>query len=362
MSNPTLPDTPWEAFPAETAHPPHEDIPNTPWEIHAPEQEKGLFNQKLSPGTTSPDTAFQQDLSGPGIQDATVGDVSSVYGATGLAKAAAGGAMAGAEGISSIFKTPESLKSAGITAQTLEHMIPGGQNPADYVQAVEKQLSNNGAIATTAKETWDNMNKLANAAGSAIGQAKLAIQQAAPDALMVDANKALDPIANEALKRGMGLFSKTENLANPFYDAYDGLQKIAAQQGGKLTIDNLDSALHETGQLMNEGGEAVRTTFSKLYGKLADARDIIVNNVAEASGNPALKESLLKNNADYSTYMRLLPVVGKSAAKEAIKEGVSAYTKYGGPTILKYGASGATALTGEHLIEKLYHVLSGSHD
>lgn len=279
-----------------------------------------------------------------------------------LAQAAGSGTANIGNKIASLFEAPESLKSAGITSSVLEHMAPGGQNPADYVDAVEKQLSNNGALATTAKETWDNMSKLANSAGQAISQAKDAIRQASPDALMVDANKILDPIANEALKRGTGLFSKTENLANPFYDAFDGLQKIAQQQGGKLTIDNLDSALQETGERMNEGGDAVQTVFSKLYGKLADARDSIVNNVAEQSGNPAIKDALLRNNADYSTYMRLLPGIGKSAAKEAIKEGISAYQKYGGPTILKYGASGATALTGEHLIEKLYHMLSGGHD
>lgn len=263
----------------------------------------------------------------------------------------------------SLFETPESLKSAGITASTLEHMAPGGQNPADYVNAVEKQLSGKGVIATTAKETWDKMFPAAQKVGQGVREAMNAIKQAAgPESLMVDANTALDPIANEALKRGTGLFSKTENLANPFYDAYDGLQKIAKEQGGKLSLDNLDAALDETGKIMNEGGEAVKKTFAKLYGKLADARDVIVNTVADQAGDQGLKHALLQNNADYSTYMRVLPSVEKEAYKEGIREGVSTFRKYGGPTVMKYGASGLSALTGEHLIEKLYHMFSGGKE
>lgn len=264
----------------------------------------------------------------------------------GLATMKAGGSIA------SLFEAPESLKSAGITANTLEHMAPGSQNPADYVKAVENQLSSKGVLATTAKETWDKMYPAAQKVGKGVREAMSAIKQAAgPDSLMVDANTALDPIANEALKRGTGLFSKTENLANPFYDAYDGLQKIAKQQGGKLSLDNLDAALHETGQIMNEGGEAVKTTFAKLYGKLADARDVIVNTVADQAGDQGLKQALLQNNADYSTYMRVLPSVEKAAFKEGIKEGVSAFRKYGGPQILKYGLGSLGA-------EELYRMIS----
>jgi len=313
----------------------------------------GIFGQKLNPGTTTPVDSFQQDVKGAGLQDATIPDMATVYGLGNLAKTGISALGKGGQAIVSLFETPESLKSAGITPLTLEHMAPGGQNPADYVIAVENQLKAKDALGTTAKETWDKMSQLANSAGQAISNAKIAIQKATPAALMVDAKLALDPIANEALKRGIGLFSKTENLANPFYDAYDGLMKIAQQQGGKLTIDNLDAALQETGQIMNEGGEAVQNTFGKLYGKLADARDAIVNNVADQAGDQGLKEALLKNNADYSTYMRLLPSVEKNAYKEAVKEGISAYQKHIGPLGEKLAIAGGSYAVVRELMDKL---------
>jgi hypothetical protein len=335
------------------------DAPSAPVSMQPWEDSPGQQSQSLPAGpkgTGISADAFERSPNYPNsmMTDPTVSDALTVYGAGSLAKAGIQLGTAGVQGVASLLETPESLKSAGITANALEHMAPGGQNPADYVDAVEKQFSSQGLLGTTARETWDKMSPAAQKAGQGARDAFAAIKQAmGPDAVMVDANAALDPIANEALKRGTGLFSKTENLANPFYDAYDGLQNIAKQQGGKLTIDNIDTALQETGDMMHEGGEAVQKTFAKLYGRLADARDVIVNTVANNVQDQGLKQAFLKNNADYSTIMRVLPTVEKSAYKEAVKEGVSAYQKYIGPLGEKLAVAGGTYAIAKGVIDKV---------
>lgn len=250
------------------------------------------------------------------------------------------------EGVTSLFETPESLKSAGITTTTLQHMAPMGQNPADYANAVETQLQGKGVLAKTAKDTWDLMNSEKAKVGRSIGDfyQKVAAEAAKygdiENPLVVDAQSALQPLVKESAKRAGGLFSATQNTATPFQQAYEGLMNMAKQQGDKLGLDNIEAALQETGNMMDEGGEAAEAIFGKLYGKLADVRDLMVNTVAQQAKtmNPELAEDVqtfLKNNADYSTYMRLLPSVTKAGFKEAIREGVSAYRKYGGPLVTK---------------------------
>jgi len=355
-------DGPWNDYAAPTAMPPSSASSDSPpWEdFAASPPQTGMFGQTLKPGTTAPATAFQQDVQGPGLQDATIPDGLALYGAAGIAKTgasiAAAGASAAKNGIASIFEAPESLKSAGITARTLENMAPGNQNPADYTAAVEKQLQGNGALGNTAKETWDKMNTLKDAAGLGVQSAFSAIKNSAsPSALMADAQSALQPLVDEWTKRASGLVPDM-SAAKPFEEYANALGKIAQSQGGKLTLDNIDQALKEVGTKLDESSQDMEPVFSKLYGKLADARDSIVNTIANQAGDPALKTNLLKNNADYSTYMRLLPSIEKNAYKEAIKEGVSAYQKYGGPIITKVAAASEVA----HLLHEAINKVLGS--
>lgn len=316
----SLPLDPASAYAAPTALPPINTLPQDPADAY---------------GTLNSPFPEPQAVDQKGLQDVSIPDAMTVYGAGQLTKLGVQGGAAAVKGIGSLFETPESLKSAGITAKTLENMAPGGQNPSNYAEAVEKQLGSKGILAKTAKDTWTNLNGKITESGTAIQNAMSSIQEANPNALLVDAKNALEPIADEALKRSAGLFSATANSANPFFQAYDGLMKTATQQAGKLSLDNVTSALQETGKMMDEGGEETQATFGKLYGKLADVRDGIVNTVAQQANNPELSQTLLKNNADYSTYMRILPAIEKAGYREAIKEGVSAYQKYGGPLVAK---------------------------
>jgi hypothetical protein len=339
---------PWNDYPAPTATPPMVSTETKPWEDYGPSPNTPTGfpePQAVDNPPAGAEKPFEQRLA-ENIQ--TVG--------SGMATGMLAGSVVGGIGgkVASLFETPESLKSAGINATTLEHMAPGGQAPGDWANAVEKQFQAKGVLAKTANDTWKLMYPEAQKVGQAARDAFDAVKEAGgPDAVMIDANKALDPIANEALKRGTGLFSKTENLANPFYQAYDGLQDIAKGQGGKLSVDNIDSALQETGTMMNEGGEAVQGTYSKLYGKLADARDIIVNNVANQVRDQGLKQALLQNNADYSTYMRVLPSIEKAGYREAIKEGVSAYAKHIGPLGEKLMAAGGMYAATRAIMDKV---------
>ncbi len=248
------------------------------------------------------------------------------------------GVLAGAsDAIPVLIKVPESLKSAGINATTLEHMAPNGQPPGDWAQALEKQLQGNGVLAKTANDTWKLMSSEASDVGKNITGLMNQIKQSSPEALQVNAQTALQPLANKVQEFGDPMYSAEGEAVKPYQEALNWLTNKAQQQGGKLTLDNIDASLQKTGNLMN-GGQANVETFGPVYGKLADVRDTIVQNVAQQSGNPDLGTDLLKNNADYSTYMRLLPSIEKSGFREAVRAGISAYQKYGGPLITKVAA------------------------
>lgn len=252
----------------------------------------------------------------------------------------------------SFFTAPESLKNAGINATTLEHMAPGGQAPGDWTKAVESQLKDNGVLGNTANSTWKLMNTKANKVGANITGIMNQIGQASPEALQVDAQSALQPLANKLQTFGKNMYSEAQSVAKPFQEALQSLSQTAQQQGGKLTLDNIDQALKQTGEMMNGGQEAIEK-YGPVYGKIADVRDQIVQGVATQSGNPGLASDLLKNNADYSTYMRLMPSVEKSAYKEAVKEGVSAYQKHIGPLGEKMAVAGGAYAVARTALDKL---------
>lgn len=367
---------PWDDYAAPTALPPTATPPDTkPWEDYGgsssmptqpPQSVMGAVGAALQaqPGMmadamTNPVTQAHAlpvlagaagSVLGPG--GATAGNVGgnllsdaalASYGRSDQIPSVAGqvsqGVLAGASDvIPAIIKVPDSLKSAGINPTTLDHMAPGGQPPGDWALAVEKQLKNNGVLANTANETWKLMNAEKDKVGAAIGDIMNKIGQASPEALQVDAQTALAPLSNEAKQLGGSIFSAGKTAATPYEEANNALMQQAQSQGGKLNLDNIQTALDQAGKLMNGGQKAVEE-FGPVYGKLANVRDNIVQGIADQSGNPDLATDLLKNNADYSTYMRLLPTIEKSGYREAVKAGVSAFQKHGGPLVTKVAAT-----------------------
>lgn len=271
-----------------------------------------------------------------------------------LGKVAAGygvGTLAGSavSGIGNLFSKSPTLLNAGIKPATVLRMTPKGTNPADFGQSLEQELNSSGAIGKNASETWQKMNSLKDQAGQGVGKSLQDIAKASgPDALSVDAGTALKPIVDGWVQRASGAVSGTRRLAQPFEQAHTSLIQQAAQQGGRLTLDNIRSVMDEIGPLVHKGPEATQEAYSELYGALADTRDGIVRKVAQQSGNPQLAQNLLSSNATYSKFMRLMPDINKAAAAFPIKEGASTFQKLGGPTILKYaaGVGGLDALKG----------------
>lgn len=273
----------------------------------------------------------------------------------------ASGGAAAYEKASSLFEVPETLKSAGINATTLEHMAPGSQAPGDYANAVESQLKNNNVLANSANETWKLMDAAKNDAGKAIGDILQKIKKASAkisdefggvlDPTVVDAQTALKPIL-EASDNSGTIYSEEKSFITPYQEAHDALMKTAQKQGGVLTLDNIDAALKRTGSMMDKGEEAV-SKYGPVYGKLADVRDGMIETIAQNSNDPSLKSDLLKNNADYSTYSRVLPSIERAGYREAIKAGVSAYQKHVGPLGEKLAIAGGSYAAVKAIVDKI---------
>lgn len=316
---------PWEDFSSNTAT-------TGPWTDFAP-QTQAQDSSSSQVGTTPPATAFNQDKYGPGIQDATVPDAMTAYGVGSLAKA---GISAAARGASSLFEASPDLLNAGIKPSTVLKMTPSGANPADYGKQLEGELNQAGAIGKNPSDTFQRMNSLKDQAGQQVSNSLNNISQAAgPGALNVNAETALKPVYDAWSNEVSSLVpdNKTISIFGKYYDA---LSSQAKNQGGNLTLDNLHDFLQEIGPKTHAGSEQMQDIYSKLYSAGANARDGVVNTVAQQANNPQLAQDLLGSNADYSKYIRLMPDVSKSAATSAVKQGISAFQKIGGPTIAKY--------------------------
>lgn len=296
-------------------------------------------------GTTPPVTAFNQDKYGPGIQDATVPDAMTAYGAGSLAKT---GISAAARGVGSLFEASPDLLNAGIKPSTVLKMTPHGTNPAEYGQQLENELNQAGAIGKEPSDTFTRMNNLTNQAGQNVKNSFNNISQSAgPQALNVNAETALKPIY-DAWSNEVSSLVPDQKTISIFGKYYDALSNQAKAQGGNLTFDNLHDFLQEIGPKTHAGSEQMQDIYSKLYSAGANASKEVANTVANQANNPKLAQDLLSSNADYSKYIRLMPDVSKSAATAAVKQGISTFQKYGGPTIAKYIAG---ALGGEGILK-----------
>jgi hypothetical protein len=306
-------------------------------------QDQPSYAMKTSTGFPEPQAVDQPQkmTAGP-----TPEDLMSLSGGYGMGQLAG----MGASGVASLFEKTPTLINAGIKPATILRMTPKGMNPAVFGANLEDDLNDAGAIGKNASETWQNMNTLANQAGQRVGSSLQAIQQAAgPNAVTVDAGTALQPVVDGWAERASGAVSGTRRLAVPFEQAHQALIQQAAQQGGQLTLDNVRSVMDEIGPLVHKGPEATQEAYSELYGALADARDGMVQRVAQQARNPQLAQNLLDANADYSKYMRLMPDINKAASAYPIKEGVSMAQK-----VVPYLERGAGIYAGYEGAKKLF--------
>jgi hypothetical protein len=259
-----------------------------------------------------------------------------------------------------LFKHVPDLLDAGIRPSTLKRMVPQGINPDDFAKTLQNSLNQDNAIGSNPAETWTQMFNNTNKAGKSVAAARDAIAQAAgPQALNVNAQTALEPIYN-AWKNEVDAIVPDNKTISTFGKYYEGLSNIAQNQGGNLTLDNIHQFLQEIGPRTHAGTDAMQDIYSKLYSVGMNAQDGMVNTIANQANNPALAQNLKDANSAYSTYMRLMPDVTANTTKEALKEGMSAFQKYGGPTILKTAFGTGTGLTGSELLKKLYEIVSGT--
>jgi hypothetical protein len=346
---------PWEDIPAPTALPPNIVSPETmPWE-------------DILSATVPPSRPIKTNIPEPQVSgNDNLGDAVPFEQRLGQNLAALG-AGAGAAQLSGnlvsmgakLFENVPDLLEAGIKPQTLARMTPQGVNPADFAKTLQNDLNAEGAIGKTSKATFDSMLKNTTQAGEDVRTARDAIAQAAgPQAVTVNAQTALQPIYDAWGKEVNAIVPDSKTIST-FGKYHEGLMKVAQNQGGQLSLDNIHDFLQEIGPKVNTGSEANQAIYSKLYGVGLDAQKGVVNTIAKQAGDNSLATNLLDANARYSRNMRLMPDVTMNTAKEAIKEGISAFQKYGGPTILKYGAAAAGVSGLEELTKKIYHVVTG---
>lgn len=136
--------------------------------------------------------------------------------------------------------------------------------------------------------------------------------------LAIDAEKALKPVLDAWAEKAGGATTATRRMAKPFEEIHNSLSALAQKQGGKLTLDDIRSAMDEIGPLTHKGAPETQEAMSELYGTLADARDGMVQQIAKSANNPTLAANLLRANKRYSQYIRILPDVGRASAMEAV--------------------------------------------
>jgi hypothetical protein len=282
--------------------------------------ELGKFTKQGTQGIKQGIEDFASDPIGAMYRN-PVTTATSIYGAG----KAIGGA---ASGIGSLFEEEPTLNSAGIKRPTLQSMTPAGVNPATFGKDLETQLNAQNLIGKTPPETFDNFSNAIKTSGNSVARAKSAIAQAAGSgALAVSPETALGPLYQGWSKEINSIVPDGRTIGT-FGKYYEGLANIAKQQGGSLTLDNLDDFLHEVGPKTYDGPEALQPIYRKIYAAGANARDNVVSTIAQQANDPSLRDNFLQSNAQYSKLMRLMPDINKSAATFATaKEPISTFGK-----------------------------------
>lgn len=207
--------------------------------------------------------------------------------------------------------------SAGIRQNTLGSMAKG-ENPSIFGAKLGQSLYDDGAVGNNAAQTFDRTQKLFDKSGESVGEAIGAIKSAGKE-VSLDVNEALQPLVEAWTARKGSMLTANKNLARPIEEAYTGL--VSKAKAGRLGLDELRDALKEAGEAMGNAGKDTpkEAAYSELYGLLADVRDQMVSKVAQYAQNPKLADNLMKANAQFSKYARIMPDIYKASAKEGVK-------------------------------------------
>ena len=200
--------------------------------------------------------------------------------------------------------SPEML---GEEAKPNIRMVGEKPNLADIRTESGKKLVNEGVVGGMGQDIGDRlqaanekMDDFGNQVKDSIGKVKSKGIDAS-----VDAKTVLNPLLDKYVKLGD---SSVPAMGRPYAELYTRLEKIANQNGGKLSFEDIDKELHDPGlkeAFKKTADSRAYETAKTKYAVLADARDQIVNQIAQQSGDPKIASNLTNANKGYSYYTRI---------------------------------------------------------
>lgn len=215
--------------------------------------------------------------------------------------------------------------SVGVTPGTIEDMTRYGQNPGRVGIDLGTKLADEGMGGMGPTPAFDvavkNSKQYGRDVENALNQIKKANRSLGEypelaDPLKVESNPILKPILDEANRlRDSGY--PADRFTSRYQRAmYNSLSNKAEKGGGFLRLDDINDEMRKLGNMLQTTSEENAKIVKKLYGRMADVRDKMVDEIAEASGDANLGTALKQANAGYSRYMRILPDIKSASAKE----------------------------------------------
>jgi hypothetical protein len=202
--------------------------------------------------------------------------------------------------------------AVGLRPQTIEAITKAGQNPVDVGVNIGSRLAQERIIGSTPKQTFDNLIKARQTAGSEVGRALKEIGNPT-----VDMDTALKPLLDATTERTGAITAARKTMGKPFEQVYNYLVETASKKGNVIGLEDIRKAMKEVGPMTHKGAEEVQAAMSELYGTLANVQDNIITQLANTAKKLDLKQALLKANEKYSLYSRILPDIERSASKAA---------------------------------------------
>lgn len=220
------------------------------------------------------------------------------------------------------------LSSSGISPKTLER-LSGRANPSEVGTQLGIKLTQEGVPGLSARTTFDNAQRVMNEYGRKVEDSLRAIKETnsslgvypeLADPLKVEATKVLKPITDEYAELANSSYRLDRQAARPWKELYDSLIKKSESNNGFIGLDDVRGEMQKIGKMFDyvQPDSEKFKMVSKLYGKLADTRDSMVEMIAKQSGNPELASNLLKANEGYSRYSKIFPDLKRKASKEGV--------------------------------------------
>jgi len=244
--------------------------------------------------------------------------------ATGAARKAFAGAepnfleRAGARGVN---------ESLGIRGGTVEDMSRKA-NPGQVGVGLGMKLADEGLSGKGPTEGFTQAQKMHDQYGKQVGSALDAIRKTnrglgeypeLADPLKVDATPVIKTFLDKANElRDSGY--PNDRFESRFHRAaYNSLAKEAEANNGFISIDNVTGEMRKMGKMLKTASDDHTKIIKGIYGKLADIRDGMVEDIASSVNQPELANNLRNANAGFSRYARVLPDIKSAASKESVK-------------------------------------------